>query len=487
LRRLTSIPLIGVIVAAAALVAPTISASAAFANDNFASATVISTLPFSDSGDLSGTTTEPGEPQFCNFMQQTVWYSYTAASATALKLDLNGSDFGVVLNAYRQLGSGFSGLSFQGCLGFGGSMELFANPGQTIYLQAGSVGTGSAHLQLHVQSIPPPPNDNFVNATTVAALPFNDNPDMTAATVEPGEPTVPAGAFTPIVASAWYKFTPAVSESLSASANSCCATPILAAYTGSTVSSLTQVGNGVSGFGQMLTFRAAAGTTYYFQLGRGSLFGGSAPMSFSLQLTPPPVATFFFFPSDPSIFDTVQFSNASFDPGGLGISSQAWNFGDGTSATVCCPTHRYAVDGTYTVKLTVATPDGRTASTSQALAVKTHDVAITKFAVPNAASAGQTRDVVVGISNSRYPETVQVQLFKSVPGPFNNFVLVGTLTNQVPVLSGNKKASFDFSYTFTRDDAAVGKVTFEAIATIVGARDALPADNTAISLPTKVN
>jgi hypothetical protein len=43
------------------------------------------------------------------------------------------------------------------------------------------------------------------------------------------------------------------------------------------------------------------------------------------------------------------------------------------------------------------------------------------------------------------------------------------------------------SYTFTSDDAALGKVTFEAVATIVNARDALPADNTATALPTKVN
>ena len=39
---------------------------------------------------------------------------------------------------------------------------------------------------------------------------------------------------------------------------------------------------------------------------------------------------------------------------------------------------------------------------------------------------------------------------------------------------------------FTGDDAAVGKVTFEATATIVNARDAQSADNTAIALPTRV-
>jgi hypothetical protein len=52
------------------------------------------------------------------------------------------------------------------------------------------------------------------------------------------------------------------------------------------------------------------------------------------------------------------------------------------------------------------------------------------------------------------------------------------------VQTGNATISFAFSYTFTPGDAALGKVTFEAIATIAGPRDALPADNTAIASTT---
>jgi PKD repeat protein len=207
-------------------------------------------------------------------------------------------------------------------------------------------------------------------------------------------------------------------------------------------------------------------------------------MSFTLAVTPPPTAQFGFFPSDPSIFDSVQFDDFSSDPGGLGIQSEVWSFGDGTTATGCCPTHRFAVDADYTVKLTVTTPDGRSSSTSQVVHVKTHDVAITKLVVPQAAHPGQTRSLVAGISDLRYPETVQVQLFKSVPGGFQQ---VGTLTQSVPVLSGNRTTPFSFNYTFTSDDEVAGKVTFEAVATIIGARDAQPADNTVVALPTVVN
>jgi hypothetical protein len=101
-----------------------------------------------------------------------------------------------------------------------------------------------------------------------------------------------------------------------------------------------------------------------------------------------------------------------------------------------------------------------------------------------AARAGQTRSISVGLNSKRYPETVEVDLYKSVPG---GFVPVGSLTQFVPVRPSNRTTDFGFSYTFTGADAAVGKVTFMAVATIVGARDALPADNQALSSPIKVN
>jgi len=167
----------------------------------------------------------------------------------------------------------------------------------------------------------------------------------------------------------------------------------------------------------------------------------------------------------------------------VSFQSQAWEFGDGAASTDWSPTHRYATDGDYTVQLTVTTLDGRTASTSQVVHVKTHDVAIIKLLAPQAAKAGQTRQIVVGINSKRYPETVEVRLSKSVPGGFQE---IGYLTQYVPVRPGNRTTDFNFSYTFTNDDASIGKVTFKAVATIRDARDALPADNEAIASPTKV-
>ena len=94
---------------------------------------------------------------------------------------------------------------------------------------------------------------------------------------------------------------------------------------------------------------------------------------------------------------------------------------------------------------------------------------------------------MVGVGDLRYPEMVQVQLLKSTTSSCCTFQQIGTLTQSVPVRSANRTTSFSFNYTFTSDDAAAGKVTFEAIATILSARDAIPGDNTVIALPTKVS
>jgi hypothetical protein len=302
--------------------------------------------------------------------------------------------------------------------------------------------------------------------------------DTAAASREAGEPTASCES-SPLSGTVWYAYTPATGGSISASIINAAFSTLLAAYTGDSLASLTEIGCRTYGG---LTFHADAGTTYYFQAAGLSGQGGS--LTFHLETAPAPMAGFYFYPSDPSMYDTVQFSDSSYDPGGAGIQSQAWDFGDGATATDCCPTHRYARDGDYTVQLTVTTMDGRTGATSQLLPVRTHDVTIVRFETPQSASAGQTRYISVDIKNSRYPETVTVELHKSVPGGFQSF---GTLTQFVPVRPPDRATRFGFTYTFTSDDADVGRVIFKAVATLVGARDALPADNEAIAPPTQVS
>jgi hypothetical protein len=196
------------------------------------------------------------------------------------------------------------------------------------------------------------------------------------------------------------------------------------------------------------------------------------------------VVGFYYSPGDPSVFDTIQFYDQSYDRARVGIASRSWRFGDGVTADGCCPTHRYAADGAYTLTLTVTTVDGRVASRSRDVLVETHDVAVARVVVPQTASVGETARITIGLRNSCYPETVRVQLLKSVAD--RGWCEVGVLTQEVPVLGGRRTTDFAFDYTFVREDAQLGTVDFRAVATIEGARDALPADNSSTSHPTEV-
>ncbi len=83
-----------------------------------------------------------------------------------------------------------------------------------------------------------------------------------------------------------------------------------------------------------------------------------------------PVANFSYSPQNPTTSDNVQFTDLSSSPNGRIIAWQ-WDFGDGTTATLQTPSHRYANAGTLTVKLTVTDNVGLTATTSKPIPVTT--------------------------------------------------------------------------------------------------------------------
>jgi PKD domain-containing protein len=470
LRALRGAVAAAVLVLGVFAVAPGAAQAAAPTNDNFGSAAVIdpSALPFSDAVDNGQATLESGEQLFCTSGSHTIWYSFTPTTSGVYQVDTNGSFYDAAVTVYRQNGSGLGGLSEVRCNVFPGTVSFTAEAGKTYYIQADDYFSGGGNLHLNLQYVTPPPNDDFAQAANIASLPYTQSVDTTAATLEAGEPS-PCGS---TGGTAWYSFTPSQSGSVTASGGAPFSVQ-LAAYTGSSLNNMMSV---ACRYGSV-TMHVDAGTPYYFQV--GEIISGGGAIQFQLVQTPAPTAQFYTYPSDPNIYDTVQFGDQSYDPSGLGFSGESWRFGDGATASGCCPTHRYATDGDYTVGLDVTTPDGRSASTSQVLHVRTHDVAIVKLTVPQSASTGQTRAVDVGLSNIRYPDNVTVQLFR-------NDTIVGTLTQQVPVRSGGRTTSFNFNYTFTSDDAVLGKITFKAVATIVNARDALPSDNTAVALPTRV-
>jgi hypothetical protein len=246
-----------------------------------------------------------------------------------------------------------------------------------------------------------------------------------------------------------------------------------------TGTSLTDLTNVACADWPGLYFHAEAGTTYYLQTYGNQTYGGGV----SVDVVPLPNADFTFSPSDPSSVDDTTFSywnGGYWDPT---VNGWAWDFGDGATATGESVSHRFAGDGDYNVTITVSARGGRTNTATKTVQVRTHDVAIMSLLAPDKGRVGRQSVITVGIGNTRYQDTVQVDLYKLTP---QGDVLVGTSIQTVGVMRLKKTIAFSFNYVFTDDDAAISKVPFKAVATIHGARDAVNSDNAATSTPTLV-
>jgi hypothetical protein len=445
------------------------------ANDDFADAIALVDLPASQSIDLTGATVEAGEPvpTCIGDRTQTAWWSFTPTADGVIRGEGRG-----FLAAYT--GSALADLTEIGCGYYGQMIEIPVIAGQTVYLQIGFPSQQPGEGGLTLDFAPAPPNDDFSDATSISVgsvIPA----DLSAASVERGE-AAPSCGSTP-AKSVWYSLTGDGSP-ISLSLDPGSYGFAVAAYTGSSLGSLSELACRAFD-GAPLTTRFPAGTVVHIQLWVSDVFFNTQATALRVETAPAPTAAFGWYVGDPSIFDDVFFVDQSTDPGGNPVTSWSWDFGDGSTSTNQYPSHRFAADGDYTVKLTVETSDGRRASTSQTVAVRTHDVGIAKFMVPTTAKAGQSKQISVGIANRRYPESVTVQLLVSRGG--GSWQEVGVVTRSVPVLGANQTVDFAFNYTFTKADATAGKVTFRAIASLNSARDALPTDNEAISLATKVS
>lgn len=444
--------------------APAVAHAAPPANDDIAAATEIGTLPFTVVQSTAEATEAPDDPQTC-FVGNSVWFRLTAPATGTLRLDLTGTNYSPDLSAFT--GSPGALVPVPSGCGFGGLM-FPVSAGESYYLRVAQCCSGGT-LRMTVEIPAPPDNDAFAAATAVGAVPFTDSVDMVAATREAGEPA--SNCDSGSIGTAWYAFTPAVAGSYTVSASN----GSVAAFTGASLRSLTELD--CSFFGGRFPIAAGAGQTYVLRL------SGSGSATISIRPAQPPQPSIFASPFDPSVFDTIDFHDFGSDPEGGQVTTREWDFGDGSTSSDPGPTHRYAADGDYQVRLTVHTADGRTGSTSQLVQVRTHDVAIVSLDAPRTGQVNRTARITVRVRNTRLPETVTVTLLHSTP---NGFGTVGSSTQLVTVGARTRTTPFTFNYTFTPDDQVTGKVTFKATATLNNARDALPADNEAVAPPTTV-
>ena len=142
----------------------------------------------------------------------------------------------------------------------------------------------------------PPPNDDFADAEPVAALPFIDHENTTLATLESGEPQP-----CPLITNGqtiWYSFTPSTDVVLVADTMGSGYDTVLAAYTGTSLGTLSSVAcnDDSPGMGLLsrVQFSAMGGVTYHFQL--GGFFSSAGHADFNLSqiapdATPTPTPT----------------------------------------------------------------------------------------------------------------------------------------------------------------------------------------------------
>ncbi len=264
-----------------------VQALAAPSNDNFAGAT-ISGADGTVFGNNTDATAQAGEPNIAGSPpDRSVWYSWTAPENGPTSFNVRDATFDTTLGVFtgaavNALTSVTSNDDFNGALQSKVTFTATAGTTYRIAVDGFSAAQGPFSLQYSQNS---PANDNFATPATLTGVTGKISTNSGRSTGEPGEPThgsVPDR-------SVWYSWTapesgPAVFHTRESNFDTA-----LAAYTGTTITGLTQLASNDQSNGtnqSKITFDATAGTTY-----RIAVDGfGSATGTVGLQWTTSPPA-----------------------------------------------------------------------------------------------------------------------------------------------------------------------------------------------------
>jgi hypothetical protein len=170
----------------------------------------------------------------------------------------------------------------------GSELTFLAHAG-TAYSLAVAFNSSTSHRRASIGFAGKPWNDDFADATAVGAdLPASFWSDTAQATKEPAEPD---HAGDPGGRSVWYRVTPDADGPMTV--DFCTGFPsLVAVYRGADIAHLTEAASASTsgcGFDSYLTFRAAAGTTYYVAMDGKA--GASGWLDARFQAGEPPVPT----------------------------------------------------------------------------------------------------------------------------------------------------------------------------------------------------
>ncbi|MDH5502573.1 MAG: hypothetical protein OEY98_00930 [Acidimicrobiia bacterium] len=157
MRRITFLTVLTMIMSAV----PTAAMAAAPNNDDFASATAVAALPYSESVSVGEATTETGEPvETCAPFANTVWYAVTLASDRDVRVDTAGSNYDTTLAVWA--GTSFEDAVLIACnddtsMGLQSALTFSAAAGTTYFVQAGAFFEAPSDAVLNISFAKPKP------------------------------------------------------------------------------------------------------------------------------------------------------------------------------------------------------------------------------------------------------------------------------------------------------------------------------------------
>jgi hypothetical protein len=254
--------------------------AAAPPNDDFDSATVVSSLPFTDTQDVSEATRSFDDPSGSGWPN--VWYRFTPTKDTSLELDTTGSNTSTEVCIYQGVRGALSPIT---CSPDGFYAHFFAElkAGATYHVMVNITGGccgGVLTFSLRDRTVA---NDDFDSAQQIDSLPYEDNRDVLRATAAPDDPWCLQSSTNTV----WYRYTPASDVTVAADTTGSDYDTRLCVFYGSR-GALNEVASNDdtnNTFFASLRTNLQGGTTYWFEVATNQ--PGASNLHLSLQETSP--------------------------------------------------------------------------------------------------------------------------------------------------------------------------------------------------------
>jgi uncharacterized repeat protein (TIGR03803 family) len=261
---------------------------AAVSNDRFANAQIISGSTGTTTGSNSGANKEPGEPDHADEPGgSSIWFRWTAPASGRFTFNTFGSSFDTLLAVYT--GSSVNALTVLGSnddYGFESTSEVrvLATGGGTYYVAVDGYTNATGTVILNWLPEPPPPlNDDFANAQVISGFTNSTTGSNFGATLEPGEPN---HAAQPGGRSVWFRWTAPVTGQASFNTAGSAIDTLLAAYSGASVSALTEIAanDDAGGFPSAVSFPATNGTSYALAVDGYNAHAGALVLNWTVAI-----------------------------------------------------------------------------------------------------------------------------------------------------------------------------------------------------------